>query len=71
MASQHDDQGQQQAPPSGDGIVLTAEQAAARDRLLEVIQQRGEAALLGSAGTGKTTVTRAVLQALGPDDALV
>jgi exodeoxyribonuclease-5 len=56
---------------STDDLQLSAEQAAAVELLLSAIKNREEAALLGPAGSGKTTVLRALLRELDPAEVLV
>ena len=56
------------APP---GPVLTAEQQAALDLLLQAVADGAEAALLGPAGSGKTTVVRQLLRRLEAEGRLV
>lgn len=47
--------------------LLTSEQDAALELLLDAVKDRATAALIGPAGSGKTTVIRALLERLGPD----
>lgn len=55
---------------TGSSPPLTAEQQAALTVLLQAVERRGEAALVGPAGSGKSTVIRALLAKIGLDRVL-
>ena len=51
--------------------LLTSEQDAALELLLDAVRDKATAALIGPAGSGKTTVIRALLERLGADRCVV